>query len=51
LPGNTGNMENPFVLTPADLEGRRQLVDFMIGSGVNGSPRFGAAWTTVKEIP
>jgi len=51
LPGGTGSVENPFVLTPADLEGRRQLVDFMIGSGVNGTPRFGAAWTTVKEIP
>ena len=51
LPGGTGSVENPFILTPADLEGRRRLIDFMIGSGVNGGARFGAAWTTVKEIP
>lgn len=51
LPGNTGSADNPFVLTPADLEGRRKLIDFMIGAGVSGSPRFAAAWTTVEEIP
>jgi len=42
---------NPFILTPATLEGRRQLVDFIIGAGVSGSSRYGAAWLTVEEVP
>lgn len=51
LPSGTTNADNPFILTPADIGGRRQLVDFVIGSGVSGSARFGATWITVKEVP
>ena len=50
LPSQASSAENPFILTPADLGGRRQLVNFVIGSGVSGASRFGANWVTVKEI-
>jgi hypothetical protein len=51
LPTGADNGNNPFILTPASLEGRRQLLDFIIGAGVSGSARYGAAWVTVKEVP
>jgi hypothetical protein len=50
LPNQASGAENPFILTPADLGGRRQLVNFVIGSGVSGASRFGANWITVKEV-
>jgi hypothetical protein len=50
LPSAVTSAENPFTLTPADIGGRRQLVDFVIGTGVSGASRFGASWTTVKEV-
>ena len=50
LPSALTSTENPFTLTPADIGGRRQLVDFVIGTGVSGASRFGASWTTVKEV-
>lgn len=50
LPSQASSAENPFILTPADLGGRRQLVNFVIGSGVSGASRFGASWITVKEV-
>jgi len=51
LPGGAINANTPFILTPATLAGRRQLVDFIIGAGVSGSARYGATWVTVKEVP
>lgn len=50
LPSAAINTENPFILTPADLGGRQQLVNFVIGTGVAGVSRFGANWITVKEV-
>ncbi len=50
LPSSIINAENPFILTPADLGGRQQLVNFVIGTGVTGASRFGASWISVKEV-
>lgn len=50
LPSQASSTENLFILTPADLGGRRQLMNFVIGSGVSGASRFGATWITVKEV-
>lgn len=50
LPSATMSADNPFILTPGDLGGRQQLVNFVIGSGVSGDGRFGASRITVKEV-
>jgi hypothetical protein len=50
LPSATISADNPFILTPGDLGGRQQLVNFVIGSGVSGDGRFGASRITVKEV-
>lgn len=50
LPSATISTDNPFILTPGDLGGRQQVVNFVIGSGVSGDARFGASRLTVKEV-
>lgn len=42
----------PFTFTAASASGRSRLIDFMIGRGVRqGSPRFGADWLQIEELP
>ena len=41
----------PFTFRAADRDGRRALIDFVIGAGIReGSPRFGAHWISVQEV-
>ena len=51
LSGNAANPESPYTFKAADAGGRRELINFVIGEGVRGSPRFAAAWLKVEEIP
>ena len=51
LSGNPANPESPYTFKAADAGGRRELINFVIGEGVRGSPRFAAAWLKVEEIP
>jgi len=51
LSSNAANPESPYTFKAADAGGRRELINFVIGEGVRGSPRFAAAWLKVEEIP
>jgi hypothetical protein len=51
LVSGTLPMGGPLALTPASIEGRQRLVDFILGSGVRGSGRYWAARADVREIP
>jgi len=42
--------DGPILWTPATIEGRRKIVDFVLGSGVSGSARYWAARTNVREV-
>ncbi|MBU3671031.1 MAG: DUF4384 domain-containing protein [Sinobacteraceae bacterium] len=50
LSSNTANPEAPYTFKAADAGGRRELINFVIGEGVRGSPRFAAAWLKVEEV-
>jgi hypothetical protein len=51
LSSNAANPEAPYTFKAADTGGRRELINFVIGEGVRGSPRFAAAWLKVEEVP
>ncbi|MFZ9479532.1 MAG: DUF4384 domain-containing protein, partial [Steroidobacteraceae bacterium] len=51
LSSNAANPEAPYTFKAADAGGRRELINFVIGEGVRGSPRFAAAWLKVEEVP
>lgn len=52
LSSKTPDATMPFAFTGADISGRQTLIDFMLGRGVRqGSPRFGAHWVTIDEVP
>lgn len=51
LTSNAANPEAPYTFKAADAGGRRELINFVIGEGVRGSPRFAAAWLKVEEVP
>jgi hypothetical protein len=51
LSSNATNPEAPYTFKAADTGGRRELINFVIGEGVRGSPRFAAAWLKVEEVP
>ncbi|NDE00166.1 MAG: DUF4384 domain-containing protein [Gammaproteobacteria bacterium] len=51
LSSNAANAEAPYTFKAADAGGRRELINFVIGEGVRGSPRFAAAWLKVEEVP
>ncbi|MFM8517118.1 MAG: caspase family protein [Nevskiaceae bacterium] len=50
LSSNAANPEAPYTFKAADAGGRRELINFVIGEGVRGSPRFAAAWLKVEEV-
>jgi len=50
LLAGTKKQDGPILWTPATIEGRRKIVDFVLGSGVSGSARYWAARASVREV-
>ena len=50
LLAGTKKQDGPILWTPATIEGRRKIVDLVLGSGVSGSARYWAARASVREV-
>jgi hypothetical protein len=51
LGSNPANPAEPYTSKAAGAAGRRELINFFVGDGVRGSPRFAAALLKVEEVP
>jgi hypothetical protein len=48
---NPANPAAPYTSKAAGAAGRRELINFFVGDGARGSPRFAAALLKVEEVP
>lgn len=51
LSGLTNSTLSPLILTPATIDGRRKLIEFILGPDLSGTTRLWAAQTFVREVP